>query len=439
MVNFQLDEFNQYVYVRAANLLGLRVKKTNKKNNFRINKEIPHKRNSRLGEKIIKSFLAAIIKIRKPVLILDGYFKNKDALRIFFYSLGRVAIVPSRFITTNIEQGDSNLTLNRSSLCIQEKDQFDMFVNLLLQTSFPKSFFEDFQAILTKNSNWLGQISVLGTATCIRSNDNYKIAAAELNRKGGTLLGFQHGGASNCFSAGRFEYIETGYVSRYYGWGEQFNFGMGAPKLRGIRKNINRAECTSILFVSTGHPLHNFWMNVRENANCFSEYLEEQFLFYETLPDEVKHQFLYRPYMQDYGWRYKERWSAKFNGTVIFDTNINLYHSLERARIFVSDHLSTTWLEALYSDLPIIMYIEINRLALLPDLEKLLVELIGVGVIHESPESAAIFVSDVYDNVNEWWNKEETIKAVQKLKRYFISESKNFVSDWSKELLSHRS
>ena len=209
---------------------------------------------------------------------------------------------------------------------------------------------------------------------------------------------------------------------------------MGAQKLRRINKNISRSQCIKILFVSTGHPRNTFWVSVRENANCFLEYLEEQYIFYRTLSDEAKLNYIYRPYIQDYGWRYKERWNAEFDNEVTFDQNKKISDSFKTARVFVSDHISTTWLEALHSGLPVLMYVDIERLALLPDVVDLFHDLVEVGVIHPTPEAAAKFVSKTYENLDDWWNNVDTQKVVDKLRDYFISESDTFVSDWSREL-----
>jgi len=434
MDNFQTDEYNQYVYIEAAKLHGMKVIESGNGIEHSLNRSNIYTENS-LIKNILTKTLNLYLSLRNPTLIIDGYFKPDDTLRIFAKSLGKVVIIPSRFLLGVIPLEEEK-PLDRNALSIKEIDTFDVFVNSLLKNCFPKSFFEDFNSIIENNNNWLENISVLGTATCIRSKDEYKIAAAELIKKGGELLGFQHGGASKCFGIGRFEYIETGYVSRYYGWGEKFNFGMGAQKLRRVVKKDKEKESKHILFVSTGHPRHTFWTNVRENGNCFIRYLEDQFSFYSCLSLQSKTQFIYRPYMQDYGWRYKERWSAEFNDDVTFDQNVKLYDSFESARIFVTDHISTTWIEALYSDLPVLMYIDIERLALLPEVNSLFMELMDVGVIHASPESAALFISNTYDNIDEWWSSHETKEIVDKLKYYLISESDNFISDWSKELVS---
>lgn len=433
-LDFQTDEFNQYVYVEAARIVGMQTIGVVGKSECGVNQANKSNRNTTV-KWAIKKILTIFLKVRNPTLILDSYFKPEDIIQIFLKSWGKVLMIPSRLLL----EGDARSNekgFDRELLCVEELDRFDGFVNVLLKKCFPKSFLEDFSAILYCNNQWLKYVSVLGTATCIRSSDAYKIAAAELAKRGGRLLGFQHGGASNCFGVGRFEYIETEYVSRYYGWGEGGgNFGMGAAKLRRINKNVNRLLCDKILFVSTGHPRNTIWTNVRENANCFINYLEEQHDFYRNLSEETKYQFVCRPYMQDYGWRYKERWHSEFGNEVLFDQNERLYDSFQVARIFISDHISTTWLEALYSGLPVLMYIDIRRLALLPEVESLFLELVEVGVIHHTPKSAAKFVSDIYGNVDEWWASNKTKRVVKKLERYFITESDEFISGWSKELI----
>jgi hypothetical protein len=66
-------------------------------------------------------------------------------------------------------------------------------------------------------------------------------------------------------------------------------------------------------------------------------------------------------------------------------------------------------------------------------------ELQAVGVFHPTAESAAAFLNEKYENIEEWWQMPETKAAVDKVPNYFYTmDSVNFTKEWTQELVALR-
>jgi len=78
--------------------------------------------------------------------------------------------------------------------------------------------------------------------------------------------------------------------------------------------------------------------------------------------------------------------------------------SLENCRLYVCDHLSTTFAEALAANKPTVLFCnpETNRLRL--DAQPYFDLLRNSGILFDTPETAASAVAAVYGDVEAWWN-----------------------------------
>ena len=185
------EEFNQYIYSEISALMKVKI--------IRFN-EFSTLQPIEIERKKIKSIVAKTIflpvtmrwltKLTQPTLVLDGYFSLKDALLITLCSKGKVLILPSLYFLpklVNINQTNKEI---RSQLIVKEYDFIDIVTNKIIVKCFPKSFLENYSANRKKIISLAKNISTIGTAICMSSNDVYKLLASEIRNLGGDLLGF---------------------------------------------------------------------------------------------------------------------------------------------------------------------------------------------------------------------------------------------------------
>jgi putative transferase (TIGR04331 family) len=109
--------------------------------------------------------------------------------------------------------------------------------------------------------------------------------------------------------------------------------------------------------------------------------------------------------------------------------------SLENCRLYVCDHLSTTFAEALAANKPTVLFCNPQTNKLRPEAQPYFDLLRGCGILCDTPEAAASIVASVYDDVETWWGTPERQAAVRLFCARFARTSPDAISLWSNELL----
>jgi putative transferase (TIGR04331 family) len=448
--NFLDDRFNQQLVGDIATALGIRVErcvdylpKDDVLPKSIVAKSLKYRACMAVAP-LLRSMLEWWIKCWKPVVILDSYFPFAKTILLFLRSMGKILMVPSFFLLEKVPEFKEDESL-RILLAVTEEDRFDFVANKLFKKSFPVSLLEGLKNYSEKISE-LEVIPVLGTAVNFHFNDEYKILASRVIESGNKMIGFQHGGN---YTFEKNEFFCTGYfeklnVDKFYGWRETAFSGKFLPtaKLANLssckearKKQVDFAD---ILFV----PLELYRFVHRQDSINADRILKDtinQQKFYLKLDKSVARHFLLRPYPQDYGRRYRERWLDLTEGKIRFDPNRKFCESLMACRIYVTDYISTTWLEALYMGVPVLLFFDIEKYFALDEVRGLFEDLQAVGIFHPSAESAASFLNEKYETIEEWWEMQETKEVVDKLRNHFYTDSGNFVKEWTRELLDLRS
>lgn len=375
----------------------------------------------------------------KPVVLIGATFKRLDALRIMVRSRLKVFVLPTK-ICFGISRSKVSKTADRSKFRVRNEDGFDEFFNSLIHLILPRSYVEEF-SVIRKEFGFLSKNSpAIGSAIGLRIDDRYKIVAAGIVENGGHLLGFQHGGGYNIFKYGRFRLMEEDCVSKFYYWGDYFNRGLPSGYFRNLQAfkgKCNYSENWKVLFVCTGYPKFMYFQNLKDNSNCFPGHLCDQNSFYSSLSDRIKKKFVVRLYHIDYGWREAELW-RRHKIPAALDRTKDFVISLLQTRIFVSDHLSTTWVQALYIGIPIIIYIDRNHYVFTDEFNHISQCLIEAGIFQTSPVEAAEFINLNYDQIERWWNDETVKEAARLLRGYTTSDcDDNFIDKWVEELVQY--
>jgi putative transferase (TIGR04331 family) len=443
--NCSKDLFNQRLFCEVAKALGIKIESCS--DTSLEDKYFLYRADGESLAGKVYSFIRPIfqwwVQFRKPLVVVDGFFPLKKAVLIFINSFGRVLIIPSGIFLEKLPDLQKNEPL-RNLLQVREVDQYDFVANKLFLKYFPLSLLEGIKDYSEKISSYK-EIPVLGSAGGFYFNEEYKILASRVIENGNQVIGFQHGGNYNLKKdeIRSSEYFEKLNAEKFYRWKEKSFIGKYLPtqkldKLSTYReKRKKRSSFSDILFLS-GRFIRYVFRYENENSDVFFKKFKEEHNFYLGLNKTNKKHFLLRAYPEEYGWRSKERW-VDLDGDIRFDPNDNFYESLVTCRIYTDHTISTTWLEALYCDVPIVLFFDIDKYISEGKLRNLFDELQLVGVFHTTAESAASFLNEKYETIEEWWQTPETKTAVEKIKNYlFTASSGDFTKEWTKELVTLR-
>ena len=104
----------------------------------------------------------------------------------------------------------------------------------------------------------------------------------------------------------------------------------------------------------------------------------------------------------------------------------DLHQSLNESRLCVATSNTTVFLETLASNFPTILFLNPTHWELRSKARPFYEELRRVGILHDSPEAAALLVNRIFKDPSDWWFQSER----QKVRENFCEEfDKNRISE----------
>jgi putative transferase (TIGR04331 family) len=108
-----------------------------------------------------------------------------------------------------------------------------------------------------------------------------------------------------------------------------------------------------------------------------------------------------------------------------------LEKELEHVKLTIHCVPQTTWLETIIADIPTICYWNPDDNLIREDLKIFFDELVKVGVVHYSPESAAVKVNEVSNDPSKWWYSKPVRAARKQFQNNVCYTSPDAIDQWS--------
>jgi putative transferase (TIGR04331 family) len=167
----------------------------------------------------------------------------------------------------------------------------------------------------------------------------------------------------------------------------------------------------------------------------FERYLAAHEEFYVALPEELRSRLRVRPHRDDFGWNIAGRWQRFAPEVQIEDWNVSFEASLRACRLYVCDHHSTTFAEALSVDKPSVLFWDPRSVDLAPEYRHLYEALRAAGILHDSARAAAAHVARVYADTVGWWQGPEVQAARLAFCKRLALTVPDAIDLWAAELL----
>jgi putative transferase (TIGR04331 family) len=372
------------------------------------------------------------------VVLKDSYFPKQALAVLAAGNLGR--ILPrwgsSRQFADWPLRSDLRDRLAGMSLGDSE---FERCLAVMLPGDIPKCFVEGYGEIFAAaRSDYPARVGAVFSANAWYYDEIFKQWAAACSEQGMALLGCQHGGNYGALALMPSEDHETSIVDRYYSWG--WNRAgrpaavtpMPAPKLIGRERKPREQGRQGVLWVATTMPryLVQFPWTPRE----FESYLGWQRRFAATLDASVFSEVRLRPHREDNGWDLAQRLRDEFPALQIESWDVSFQDSLDNCALYVCDHLSTTFIEALSANTPTVLFWDFRANELRPEASAYYDLLLKNGILFDHPENAASAVNAILADIGGWWNEPERQKAVAMFCKRFARVSGNAIEAWQSEL-----
>lgn len=277
------------------------------------------------------------------------------------------------------------------------------------------------------------------TANAFKHNEAFKVWAADQADKGTRLAGMQHGGGYGSLAYFRDEEHQIAVSDRYFTWGWN---GEGSAKLAPmpalrLAPTLGRLKpdpAGGILWVTSTYTRYAIQIHASPMGPDYIRYIGEQERFAQALSAAARALLQIRLYPNDYGWCEANRWRDREPELTVGSAVTPLHREIRRSRLVVVSHNATVFLETLAADFPTVVFWNPAWYELRSEVRSQFAELVRVGVLHETPESAARKVDEVRNAPLDWWRLPELQAVRARFCRRFVRTSRNWRREWRREL-----
>lgn len=363
------------------------------------------------------SRLLARLTREDDIVIRGSYlsFRNEVALHLRLRQLPLIwHLVPH----PHIELGASEL---RWTMPETPVDPFEQLVKEMIPRQIPRAYIGGYDSlqVAVQETQFPTNPRLIFSSGGEFNDDLFKAWTASKVELGTRLVVGQHGGGYGAYRQGFFEDHQRKVSDMYLSWGWEDPVD---ERVKPVGQLIDRRPSREVsakkdkdLAVLVGYttPRQSYFLYSHPISSQWLCWLEDQFKFVEALPDYLRSTLLVRLYGTDFGWDQVERWQDRYPNIALDNAQESktLIDLLPQARVLISTYNATTYLETLAMDVPTIMFWNPNHWELRETVIPLFGDLAEVGILHDSPTSAAAKLVEVWDDVDSWWSSERVTTA----------------------------
>jgi putative transferase (TIGR04331 family) len=297
----------------------------------------------------------------------------------------------------------------------------------MIPMQIPTVYFEGYHDLVNrvKTLPWPSKPKAIFTCNAHDHDDAFKLWAAIKTEIGVPLVIGQHGGSYGVSKRVCGEDHQVAIADRYLTWGWQDSRKNVFPAFAftDVRKKQQKWNKDGNLLLITGPISRYSWISnsLPVSANQSNRFINTQLKFAELLPDNIRTRLVVRlrsSFDKNQKTSYGERWIDAHPEITIDPSTESLPLVVHKNRLFVSGFNTTAHNYSLSRNIPTILFWDPEYWELRLDAQPYFDRFKQVGIFHDTPESAAAKVKEIWDNVGDWWFQEE----IQSARREFCEQ-----------------
>jgi putative transferase (TIGR04331 family) len=308
----------------------------------------------------------------------------------------------------------------------------------MIWKDIPRAYVEDYDQINDLANGYPKCVKVILSSTGWYFDEVFKFWAASAKNSGVLLAGIPHGGNFGSSKILPREDHELSVVNRYYTWGWKINgekssltIPKPAPRLMSRLESSYKSKKFQILWATTDIQRYSVFPDSIFGKK--NNYLDWQEKFSSKLNQTVRKNLVLRPHREiddfDIALNIK-----KYIPEITIENFDTFDNSLKKCRLYICDHLSTTFTESLSVNKPTILFWNPIYNPLRGEALKFYELLMQAGILFHDPISAANAVNDVSNNIEEWWMEGKRQDLVREFCRNHAYTSTDYRVQWSREV-----
>ncbi|MDA7719795.1 LIC12162 family protein [Alphaproteobacteria bacterium] len=309
---------------------------------------------------------------------------------------------------------------------------FDLFIPFIYTTGFR----EYFQGVSKVGGSL--NYRAFGSSTDWYFNEFFKFTAASKVDVGAKLIGIQHGGNYGVEkyhplleyeTTARNLYLTWGWKDTYFQTRTEIKPGPALKLLPSRHTRRNRISNYGILFGASETPLFPRYIARDDHSGALSR-LKSQMEFFDEVGYEIRSKTKFRLNTNNLGWDQVARIHKQYPEIRSESFSQAFRKSLALTEIYVTNILSTTYVEALVLGCPTILILNKELDIFSEEAQVYMDRLEEVGVVHYSGKSAGSFLKSVEGDISAWWGHDLTQLAVAEYTEKFIYKRTNAIDFW---------
>jgi len=433
----------QYVsafYAEVAIQMGIRVREFTSNESFRGRVFLGTKKFNFLSDAF---YIRAYQKFKKKIcdFILPCLFKNNNILMEQYKFNGWEKLVFARKLNASfLPWKKKNVTrlkrIDRDMLLsISADDQFEKMVISLLPKFMPEYLLEGFEAYMQVAEEYSDYKSYFIVNAYV-SNVLFTYAASLGKVKGAKIIACQHGCGYGQHENSFCELIERSFSDYYITWGwhdccypKAQILPLPQPNLYRLI-NKHKPKLDIVIWASNTTTRHVYRFGpypLMPDMNPL--YFSNKRSFVVSLDSNVRNFMVYRPYRYDYGWFEEEK-------NLLKEYNIRIEYSgalpvlLQKVKLYICDHLSTSCMEALVANTPSVFFWDYELCRERKDAKPAFDLLRKAGILFHDPIDAAKKVNSIWEDVQGWWMEPKRQEARTKFMEKFCWADPHWQERW---------
>lgn len=354
----------------------------------------------------VASHISSALCRDNEYFFISSYLPRKQDLLLQF-KLGQV---PKLWRLVAVPITPANRSMRQWQMPEPENtDNFSSIARAMIPRHIPTAYLEGYRDVadVVEKLPWPKRPKAIFTSNSYNSDDVFKTWAAGKVEGGTPLVIGQHGGGHGTHLWGFYEEHQIAICDTWISWGWVSKKNLKIKPIGNLKMMGLDWKCDpegGALMVEMELPRYSYHMYSVPVASQWLDYFEEQHRFVAALPLILQRQLLVRLYSNDYGWNQKQRWKDRLPNICLDDGVIPIKLLIKKSRLFISTYNATTFLESLAMNIPTIMFWNPKHWELNDDAIPYYEQLKVVGILHETPESAAKQMIRVWDEISAWWD-----------------------------------
>lgn len=389
----------------------------------------------------INDRIAAHISLKyNRIQIIQSYMSNSDILKLNI----KLKQFPSIISRIPIEVDDTICSIDLRNrikddlMPLLTDSEFERLFCELIPELLPKVYLENYKQLSESIQKYTRNVKIVYAANGFYDPEILFYAAEICDQNNGKLITTHHGGSFGSALFNVQENIQKEISNIFLSWGwidksYQNVIAMSTASKFNYIKNLrghNKSGKVLLIETDTSRNPHGAGGLV---AFSFTNYIDEQFTFYENLSNGAKKLLNIRMFPED-NWDFRMQWANKFPDADTDSKGKTFYELLKDCRLAINSTNDTTFLECLVGNIPTILFYNPKYEPIRPEAKPYYDRLHNVGIIHYTPESAAKLVNEIYDDPMKWWMQPEIQKAKDTFCYHFARTSDDALDQLAKFL-----